>query len=59
MRADELLTKRGYFKSRTKAAEAIRRGLVETGGKNGLRAPAGSATRAEVATMLMRFVAGL
>lgn len=37
MRADELLTKRGYFKSRTKAAEAIRRGLVETGGKICLR----------------------
>ena len=29
------------------------------GGKDGLLAPAGSATRAEVATMLMRFVAGL
>ena len=29
------------------------------GGKNGLLDPAGNATRAEVATMLMRFVAGL
>lgn len=37
MRADEFLTKQGFYKSRTKAAEAIKRGAVQANGKPCLR----------------------